>query len=171
MVDKSPHVGGIPGITRRVASTKVHNKPDVYMIDTPGIFLPSIEDPEVGMKLALCGSIKDSVVGEGEIADYLLFTLNEKHNFSYVEQVGLSEPTDDVDELIGSMMRRFGQDSLSAARKFLKMYREGKFGQFLLDKLQLSVLLNTCSIDQSIPDPDPVSSCNKHTHKHTTSLS
>lgn len=54
-VDKSPTVGGIPGVTKRVAATKVHSKPDIYMYDTPGIFLPSIDDPEVGLKMALCG--------------------------------------------------------------------------------------------------------------------
>ena len=56
-VDKSPIVGGIPGVTKRVAATKVHSKPDIYMYDTPGIFLPSIDDPEVGLKMALCGRI------------------------------------------------------------------------------------------------------------------
>ena len=109
------------------------------MIDTPGIFLPSVSDPEVGMNLALCGSVKDSVVGEGEIADYLLFLLNSKQNFSYVEQVGLKEPTDNIDELIDRMMDRFGQDAISSARRFIKMYREGKFGLFLLDSLRLLV--------------------------------
>lgn len=54
--NKSPLVGAMPGVTKRVQSTKVHNKPDIYMIDTPGIFLPSIEDPEVGLKIALCGN-------------------------------------------------------------------------------------------------------------------
>ena len=53
--NNSPLVGGIPGVTKQVQTTKVHNKPDIYMIDTPGIFLPSIEDPEVGLKMALCG--------------------------------------------------------------------------------------------------------------------
>ena len=56
--NKGPLVGGIPGVTKQVQTTKVHNKPDVYMIDTPGIFLPSIEDPEVGLKIALCGICK-----------------------------------------------------------------------------------------------------------------
>lgn len=42
-------------MTKRVAATKVHSKPDIYMYDTPGIFLPSIDDPEVGLKMALCG--------------------------------------------------------------------------------------------------------------------
>ena len=54
-IDKSPLVGGIPGVTKRVASTKVVSNPDVYMIDTPGIFVPDVKDAEVGLKMALCG--------------------------------------------------------------------------------------------------------------------
>lgn len=38
-----------------MAATKVSSYPDVYMIDTPGIFLPDVKDPEVGLKMALCG--------------------------------------------------------------------------------------------------------------------
>ena len=130
-------------MTKRVASTKVHVQPDVYMIDTPGIFLPEVKDPKVGMKLALCGSIKlspcrvgsvkDSIVGEDEIADYLLFTLNHKGNFSYVEKVGLKQPTDELTVLIEAMMARFKKDALACARRFIRMYRDGAFGLFLLD--------------------------------------
>jgi ribosome biogenesis GTPase A len=54
-VEKSPHVGAIPGVTKQVASTKVRSNPDMYMIDTPGIFLPDVKDSEVGLKMALCG--------------------------------------------------------------------------------------------------------------------
>ena len=42
-------------MTKRVASTKVVSNPDVYMIDTPGIFVPDVKDAEVGLKMALCG--------------------------------------------------------------------------------------------------------------------
>ena len=55
-LDKSPLVGGIPGVTKRVASTKVVSNPDVYMIDTPGIFIPDVKNAEVGLKMALCGT-------------------------------------------------------------------------------------------------------------------
>ena len=147
-------MGGIPGVTKRVEVTKVHNEPDVYMFDTPGIFIPSIQDPEVGLKMALCGrsmftnhllfddvvgSVKDSVVGEGEIADYLLFTLNQTNNFRYVEEIGLEEPTDEITDVLNTISRRSGKDELSAARLFIRKYREGKFGMFLLDTLHSHV--------------------------------
>ena len=74
-----------------------------------------------------------------KLTNHLLFLLNSKQNFSYVEQVGLKEPTDNIDELIDRMMDRFGQDAISSARRFIKMYREGKFGLFLLDSLRLLV--------------------------------
>lgn len=54
-IESSPQVGGIPGLTKRVASTKVYTNPDIYMVDTPGIFLPDVKEPEVGLKMALCG--------------------------------------------------------------------------------------------------------------------
>ena len=42
-----------------MASTKVHVRPDIYMIDTPGIFLPEISDPEVGMKFECYQNIRN----------------------------------------------------------------------------------------------------------------
>lgn len=79
--------------------------------------------------------MKDSVVGEDEIADYLLFTLNHKGNFSYVEKVGLKQPTDELPILIEAMMERYKKDALACARRFIRMYRDGIFGSFLLDDL------------------------------------
>ncbi|XP_028948751.1 short integuments 2, mitochondrial-like isoform X2 [Malus domestica] len=43
-----------------------------------GVLVPSIPDIETGLKLALAGSIKDSVVGEDRIAQYLLAVLNSR---------------------------------------------------------------------------------------------
>ena len=48
-----------------------------------------------GMKLALCATLKDELVGEDYIADYLLYWLNINHNFSYVSLMDLTEPEDD----------------------------------------------------------------------------
>lgn len=79
--------------------------------------------------------MKDSVVGEDEIADYLLFTLNRRSNFSYVEKVGLKEPTDSLPVLIQAMEARFKKDPLACARRFIRLYREGAFGLFILDDL------------------------------------
>ena len=74
-------------------------------------------------------------MGEDEIADYLLFTLNRRSNFSYVEKVGLKEPTDSLPILIQAMEARFKKDPLACARRFIRLYREGAFGLFVLDDL------------------------------------
>ena len=85
------------------------------------------------------GSVKDSVVGEEEIADYLLFTLNQRGNFSYVKELGLDAPTDNIKDVLNHVASRSGKDTLYAARSMLRKYRDGKFGLFLLDALLYSV--------------------------------
>lgn len=88
------------------------------------------------------GSVKDSVVGEGEIADYLLYTLNRRRNYSYVPVLGIGKPTDNLSVLLTLMCSKYKKDELSAARMFIRLYREGKFGLFLLDDLVYSVSEN-----------------------------
>lgn len=80
---------------------QIAHQPSIYVLDTPGVLVPSIPDIETGLKLALAGihlmvcvpffamvslsypgklpfegSVKDSVVGEQRIAQYLLAVLN-----------------------------------------------------------------------------------------------
>lgn len=74
---KAARVGGEPGITRAVTSRiQVCERPLVFLLDTPGVLAPRIESVETGLKLALCGTVLDHLVGEETMADYLLYTLN-----------------------------------------------------------------------------------------------
>ncbi|KAK1366188.1 short integuments 2, mitochondrial [Heracleum sosnowskyi] len=73
---KRATVGPLPGVTQDIAGYKIANHPSIYVLDTPGVLVPSIPDIETGLKLALTGSVKDSVVGEERIAQYLLAVLN-----------------------------------------------------------------------------------------------
>ncbi|KAI8562305.1 hypothetical protein RHMOL_Rhmol03G0024000 [Rhododendron molle] len=75
---KRATVGPLPGVTRDIAGFKIAHKPSIYVLDTPGVLVPSIPDIETGLKLALAGSVKDSVVGEERIAQYLLAVLNTR---------------------------------------------------------------------------------------------
>ncbi|KAI3990086.1 hypothetical protein MKX01_013572 [Papaver californicum] len=68
---KRAAVGPLPGVTQDIAGFKI-----IYVLDTPGILVPSIPDIETGLKLALTRSVKDSVVGEERITQYLLAILN-----------------------------------------------------------------------------------------------
>lgn len=80
-------VGPFPGVTQDIAGYKIANHPSIYVLDTPGVLVPSIPDIETGLKLALTGAIKDSIVGEVRIAQYLLAVLNSRKTPLYWERL------------------------------------------------------------------------------------
>ncbi|KAK8754571.1 hypothetical protein OTU49_016724 [Cherax quadricarinatus] len=147
---KAAHVGGLPGITKSVQERiKVCEYPKVYLLDTPGVMFPKIKDMVTGLKLALAATIKDHLVGEDIIADYLLYWLNSCGNHSYVEHLGLSEPTDNIQHLLLTAAARNNwlrkardhtgvqtiPDVIQCAAKFIRAFREGKYGPVMLDDL------------------------------------
>ncbi|XP_002533440.2 short integuments 2, mitochondrial [Ricinus communis] len=75
---KRATVGPLPGVTQDIAGYKIAHQPSIYVLDTPGVLVPSIPNIETGLKLALAGSVKDSAVGEERIAQYLLAVLNTR---------------------------------------------------------------------------------------------
>lgn len=146
---KATHVGAVPGITRSVLmKIKISQDPLFYMLDTPGILTPKIPTTEVGLRLALCATIQDSIVGENIIADYLLFWLNLHEEFKYVDVFQLEKPTDDIADVLSQIamkQKKFLKirDSLGdylhrpdldwAAKTMLKKFRNGELGKIMLD--------------------------------------
>nr|XP_023967413.1 mitochondrial ribosome-associated GTPase 1 isoform X2 [Chrysemys picta bellii] len=149
---KASRVGSEPGITKAVLTRiQVSERPLMYLLDTPGVLAPRIESVEAGMKLALCGAIRDHLVGEGVMADYLLYTLNKQQQFSYVERYGLGEPSDDIESVLKRVALKLGRthkvkvltgtgdvnviapDYSAAAYELLRTFRKGELGQVLLD--------------------------------------
>ena len=70
---KKAKTGPLPAVTRHVRAVKVTDNPVAFLLDTPGIMVPKVASCEQGLKLALTGSIRDMVVGEHLLADYLLY--------------------------------------------------------------------------------------------------
>uniref|UniRef100_UPI00398E63D5 mitochondrial ribosome-associated GTPase 1 n=1 Tax=Pristiophorus japonicus TaxID=55135 RepID=UPI00398E63D5 len=149
---KASRVGGEPGITRAVLTKiQVCDRPLVYLLDTPGVFSPHVESLEVGMKLALCGTILDHLVGEEVIADYLLFILNKQQKFDYVERYQLGEPCDDLLTVLKKIAIKLGKTQKvkaitgvgdvnilmpnysAAAYDFIRTFRKGELGKVMLD--------------------------------------
>ncbi|KDO31158.1 hypothetical protein SPRG_04298 [Saprolegnia parasitica CBS 223.65] len=139
---KKATVGATPGVTVRTDIFKVNEAPAIYVMDTPGVMLPNIPSPDVGLKLALTGAIKDEIVGAELIADYMLFTLNRMGSTQYVKALGLPAATDDIEEVFTAVVRASGgvgkpedtQRQLAAAY-LLKEFRRGAFGTFTLDPI------------------------------------
>ncbi|XP_026498935.2 mitochondrial GTPase 1 [Vanessa tameamea] len=142
-------VGAVAGITRSVMTKiRINNDPKIFMLDTPGILEPSVSDIEMGLKLALCASLQDHLVGEEIIADYLLYWLNKHGSFKYVDFMGLEEPCDDINKVLvtGSIklnrVRRTRDfdgrirevpDVVEVARTMIRAFRTGELGKILLD--------------------------------------
>ncbi len=51
----------MPGITRTLGGFQVSDHPIMYVIDTPGILIPKIQDETTAMKLALTHAIPESL--------------------------------------------------------------------------------------------------------------
>ncbi|XP_033921424.1 mitochondrial ribosome-associated GTPase 1 [Melopsittacus undulatus] len=149
---KATPVGGDPGITKAVLTRiQVCEKPLMYLVDTPGVFPPKLGDVETGMKLALCGTIRDHLVGEDIMADYLLYALNKQQQFKYVQRYGLAEACDDIGLVLRHVALAQGRTQKvkvltgtgnvnmmmlnypAAAYEFLRDFRAGRLGRVTLD--------------------------------------
>ncbi|KAK6624670.1 hypothetical protein RUM44_011529 [Polyplax serrata] len=145
-------VGAVAGVTKSVMNDiKINSEPPLYLIDTPGILCPQILDIESGMKLALCGCLKDEFVGIALIADFLLYWMNKTQNFKYVNILNLKEPTDKIFPLlikiasdsnhtmrikdISTGKNHTVPNTQYAAQHLVKLYRKGAFGDLNLDNL------------------------------------
>ncbi|XP_037660535.1 mitochondrial ribosome-associated GTPase 1 isoform X1 [Choloepus didactylus] len=150
---KATRVGGQPGITRAVMSRiQVCERPLMFLLDTPGVLAPRIESVETGLKLALCGTVLDHLVGEETMADYLLFTLNQHQLFGYVQHYGLGGACDDIEDVLKQVAVRLRKTQrvkvltgsgpvnvvqpnyTAAAGDFLRAFRSGSLGPVMLDR-------------------------------------
>ena len=141
---KVARTGDQPGVTRKIAtSVKIierdEEKEGLYLLDTPGVFVPYVPDAESMLKLALCGNVKDTVIPPTTIADYLLFHLNLRDpNFYAI----FSEPTNDIQQVLENLARKQGRlkkggipDVEAAALHFIQRWRAGEMGRFILDEV------------------------------------
>jgi ribosome biogenesis GTPase A len=109
----------------------------VYLLDTPGVFIPYVPDSEAMMKLALCGSVKDTIISPVMLADYLLYQINRFDPSLYREY---SFPTNEITDLLEAMAAKTGRlgkggkpDFEAVSLWMIQQWRTGRLGRFLLD--------------------------------------
>ena len=110
---KAAKTGDQPGVTRSISSSVkiIDADPDsgsggVYILDTPGVFVPYVPDAETMLKLSLCGSVKDGIIPLSTLADYCLFRINLHNPFLYDQYCA---PTNNVLDLLESVAQRTGR--------------------------------------------------------------
>ncbi|KAF3964674.1 hypothetical protein CMV_011069 [Castanea mollissima] len=52
---KCATVVSLPGVSQDIAGYKIAHQPSIYVLETPGVLVPSIPDIETELKLALAG--------------------------------------------------------------------------------------------------------------------
>ncbi|GMQ64761.1 ribosome biogenesis GTPase YlqF [Vallitalea maricola] len=85
----SAKTGNRPGVTKGKQWIKL--KKDMELLDTPGILWPKFEDQQVGINLALIGSIKDEILNIEELALILIDYLRNNYLESLLTRYKLSD--------------------------------------------------------------------------------
>jgi ribosome biogenesis GTPase A len=93
---KSTKTGDKPGVTKGKQWLSLEN--GMQLLDTPGILWPKFEDPNVGINLAFCGSIKDEILDVPTLAMELVKVLSLRYPELLLERYKLEELLGEGDE-------------------------------------------------------------------------
>lgn len=125
--------GNKPGVTKGKQWIRLNK--NIELLDTPGILWPKFEDQQVGMKLALIGSIKDDLLDMSELAYQLIGILKKAYPGVLKARYGIDEGRTDIENLY----------DISEARNCRLKGNEldiGKGAKLLLDDFRSSRLGN-----------------------------
>ena len=129
-----------PGVTRGKQWVTVDQ--GLLLLDTPGILWPKFEDPQVGLKLAYTGAVKDDVYDVEELACSLMELLWREYPDALTERYRIEAAPDAAGwELMqqaaqkrGFLLAKGEVNTERMARVLLEEYRSCKLGRFSLEQ-------------------------------------
>ena len=130
--------GNKPGVTKGKQWIRLNK--GLELLDTPGILWPKFEDQQVGLHLAMIGSINDEILNVEELALSVIDYLTAEYPGTLEKRFGFEGVTDRV-EILGEIARVRGclkkgneLDYEKAARLLMDDFRSGKLGRITLEK-------------------------------------
>jgi ribosome biogenesis GTPase A len=128
-----------PGVTRGKQWVTVDSS--LLLLDTPGILWPKFDDPEVGMKLAYTGAVKEGVIDIEELSCHLMELLNRYYPKTLLDRYGIEVPAgtpgyeilESAGRKRGFLLARGEIHTERMAKVLLDEYRSGKLGKFTLE--------------------------------------
>ena len=129
--------GNKPGVTKGKQWIRLYK--NVELLDTPGILWPKFDDPAVGERLALIGSIKDEILNISELSIRLIEFLKEFYPGILEERYAVDENCDKIAVLEGIAearnCRQKGNtlDLDKASKLLIDDFRSGKLGRLTLE--------------------------------------
>ena len=136
---RSAVTGDKPGVTKGKQWLTLPN--GMQLLDTPGILWPKFEDPDVGLNLAFCGSIKDDILGVQDLGFELIRVLGERYPDKLQERYKLDEISEQAIENMDNIAMKRGFlmsgkriDYERTGRTVLDEFRGGKIGRITLER-------------------------------------
>ena len=137
---KSARTGDKPGVTKGKQWLAMQG--GMQLLDTPGILWPKFEDPEVGLDLAFCGSIKDEILDTdtlgmeliGRLASEYPDLLMERYKLEGIEETPL-ENMEAIARKRGFILGGGRIDYSRCARTVLDEFRSARIGRITLEKV------------------------------------
>ena len=128
-----------PGVTRGKQWVTVDKS--LLLLDTPGILWPKFEDPEVGLKLAYTGAVKEGVIDLEELACALMELLHRYYPGALAERYRIEAapgtPGYRMLEMAGKnrgfLLSRGEIHTERMAKVLVDEFRSGKLGRFTLE--------------------------------------
>ena len=129
-----------PGVTRGKQWVTVDN--GLLLLDTPGILWPKFEDPNVGMKLAYTGAVKEDIMDTEELACHLMEVLWKYYPDTVKARYKVDMPQDTPGYMLleeagrkrGFLLARGEINTERMAKVLLDEYRSGKLGYFTFEE-------------------------------------
>lgn len=103
---KAAAVGDKPGVTK--SQTWIRITDDIVLLDTPGILWPKFEDQTVGLRLAMCGSIKDEILDLEAVTAKALEYMTLHYPKLLMERYKLSDLEENPYAVMESIARKRG---------------------------------------------------------------
>jgi len=131
--------GNTPGVTKSQQWIKVGK--EMELLDTPGILWPKFEDQEVGMKLAITGAIKDTLLNLQDLTVYTLRflervypeRLKERYNLETLPE-NVVEMFDHIGVLRGCLMAGGIVDYDKVSELVIREIRSEKLGRVTFER-------------------------------------
>lgn len=128
-----------PGVTRGKQWVNVDQ--GLLLLDTPGILWPKFDDPQVGVRLAYTGAVKDDIIDVETLACHLMQMLAARYPDALRERYKIEIPAEaDGYELLQAAGKKRGFlvsggeiDTERMAKVLLDEYRSCKLGRFTLE--------------------------------------
>ena len=133
-------VENTPGVTKRLQWTKISDK--LTLLDTPGVTVKKFENDDVGINLALVGSINDDILEKQDLAYNFLQKVYKKYYKLFIKRYKLEKANEDSDTL--SIMNEIAEKNAAykkggdinydkVANLIINDFRKGVIGNISLE--------------------------------------